>query len=210
MVSQPSDLPASQPIVDKKREARRQQILSAAKAVFADRGYHNASINAIIRRAGIARGTFYLYFESKQKVFDSVLVDALEELQRRITRIEVDAPAAPPGVQLRDNLVRIFDFLLTDKHFTQLLLAQGVAAEAEDAERIGSFFDQVIALINHSLTRGITLGLVRPCNTEIVAAALVGTVRGVVAQMLDRNTPLDRDEVIDELIAFAVRGVVKV
>ncbi len=210
MVRLPTDAPGTETRSDSKRQIRRAQILDAAKTVFAQRGYHNASINEIIRRAGIARGTFYLYFESKQKVFDSVLVDALQQLRRRITRIEVDQPAAAPGIQLRDNLVRIFDYLLTDKEFTQLLLAQGVAAEAEDAERIGSFFDQVIGLINHSLTRGITLGLVRPCNTEIVAAALVGTVRGVIAQMLASDDPPDQDTVIDELIAFAVCGVVKV
>ena len=49
------------------REDRRAQILQKAKEVFAERGYHNASISEIILRAGIARGTFYLYFRTKRR-----------------------------------------------------------------------------------------------------------------------------------------------
>lgn len=52
-------------VLDPQKRERRQQILDAAKHVFAEAGYHGASINAIIERAEIARGTFYLYFESK-------------------------------------------------------------------------------------------------------------------------------------------------
>jgi AcrR family transcriptional regulator len=54
---------------ERAKQERRRQILSAAKQVFADAGYHGASIHAIIERAQIARGTFYLYFESKAAVF---------------------------------------------------------------------------------------------------------------------------------------------
>ena len=66
---------------DKQKLERRRQILDAAKAVFAEAGYHGASINAIIERAQIARGTFYLYFESKAAVFDSILDQAMADLR---------------------------------------------------------------------------------------------------------------------------------
>ena len=81
---------------DRAKLERRRQILSAAKAVFAEAGYHGASIHAIIERAQIARGTFYLYFESKAAVFDSILDEAMTDLRARIHRIEVADKAAPP------------------------------------------------------------------------------------------------------------------
>ncbi|MEM9490681.1 MAG: helix-turn-helix domain-containing protein, partial [Myxococcota bacterium] len=62
---------------DDQRQQRRRQILSVAKRVFAENGYHSASISQIIARANIARGTFYLYFSSKQAVFDSILDEAV-------------------------------------------------------------------------------------------------------------------------------------
>ena len=66
---------------ERAKQERRRQILGAAKHVFADAGYHGASIHAIIERAQIARGTFYLYFESKAAVFDSILDQAMAELR---------------------------------------------------------------------------------------------------------------------------------
>src|SRR6185503_14752191 len=101
---------------DRAKAERRKQILEAAKLVFADAGYHGASINAIIERAQIARGTFYLYFESKSAVFDSILDQAMAELRARIQRIEVDDPAAPPPqVQLRQQLVSTVEYIVGDR-----------------------------------------------------------------------------------------------
>ncbi|MCX5743965.1 MAG: helix-turn-helix domain containing protein, partial [Proteobacteria bacterium] len=65
---------------ERAKQERRRKILGAAKYVFAEAGYHGASINMIIERAQIARGTFYLYFESKAAVFNSILDVAMADL----------------------------------------------------------------------------------------------------------------------------------
>src|SRR5690606_25495730 len=52
---------------ERRRAERREAILSAAKTVFRDKGYHQASVHDIIDEAQIARGTFYLYFSSKDR-----------------------------------------------------------------------------------------------------------------------------------------------
>ena len=69
-----------------RRKQRERAIIECAKEVFAERGFHNASINDIIQRANIARGTFYLYFGGKQAVFDKILDEALVELRARASR----------------------------------------------------------------------------------------------------------------------------
>jgi AcrR family transcriptional regulator len=58
----------------------RQRLLEAAEAVFADLGYHEASIVKITEAAGVAQGTFYLYFTGKREVFDELVRD----LNRRV------------------------------------------------------------------------------------------------------------------------------
>src|ERR1051325_7602418 len=60
--------------------ATRQRLLEAAEAVFAELGYHEASIVKITEAAGIAQGTFYLYFASKQEIFEELVRD----LNRRV------------------------------------------------------------------------------------------------------------------------------
>ena len=57
-----------------KRGARtRRRLLDAAEQVFAELGYHEASIVKITEAAGVAQGTFYLYFDSKQAIFDELV-----------------------------------------------------------------------------------------------------------------------------------------
>jgi len=64
----------------KRGEATRRRLLEAAEAVFAEQGYHEASIVKITERAGIGLGTFYLYFDSKQTIFEGLVID----LNRRV------------------------------------------------------------------------------------------------------------------------------
>ena len=71
------------------KKNRREEILSAAISAFSNKGYHDTSISDIIENAGIARGTFYLYFENKRQIFDSVLDNLIVELDHCIKKIEV-------------------------------------------------------------------------------------------------------------------------
>ena len=71
------------------REPRRTAVLTVARRIFADKGYHATSIDDIIETAGIARGTFYLYFESKRAIFDELLDELFTTLQSTVRRIEV-------------------------------------------------------------------------------------------------------------------------
>src|ERR1041385_4192821 len=111
---------------ERQKQERRRQIIAAAKSVFADSGYRGASINAIIERAQIARGTFYLYFESKAAVFDSILDQAMADLRAKLHRIEVGAPGAlPPQIQLRDQVIATLEYIVDDRPLATLLLSAG-------------------------------------------------------------------------------------
>jgi len=193
---------------EQQRQQRRAQIMQAAKEAFAALGYHNASINEIIRRAGIARGTFYLYFTGKQQVFDSILKEAVQQLRSRIRRIDIEQGAEPPQVQLRASLVRVVKYILGDPHFARLVVVNRVATDPEISDRAEEFFREVHEMIEHSLQHGIEMGMVRQCDTNLVAAALLGAVMGIVQHLVERAEPPEVDAIVDELIAFALRGVV--
>src|SRR5438067_9933141 len=67
------------------RETRRQQILEAAARVFARKGYRNTGVADIIEAAGVAsRGTFYLYFQSKEEIFLALVDGWFAEAARRM------------------------------------------------------------------------------------------------------------------------------
>ncbi len=195
---------------DRAKLERRRQILAAAKAVFADAGYHGASIHAIIERAQIARGTFYLYFASKAAVFDSILDQALADLRARIHRIEVDDPAAaPPQVQLREQVVATLTYIVQDRPLATLLLSAGNTPDVEAAERIEQFYGEMRDLLKRALESGLEIGLLRKCHPELVSAALLGLIRGVIEQLVRKGNELTIAEVVNEMLMVALRGVLK-
>ena len=86
---------------ERAKQERRRQIIAAAKTVFSDAGYHGASINSIIERAQIARGTFYLYFEDKRGIFEEIVDRVLARIGMTIQTVDPHDPnrtvASPLG-----------------------------------------------------------------------------------------------------------------
>ena len=72
---EPPVSPATGRPLTKRGQLTRRRLLEAAEQVFADLGYHEASIVKITEHAGVALGTFYLYFDSKQSIFEALVVD---------------------------------------------------------------------------------------------------------------------------------------
>ncbi len=61
-------------------DKRIRSILEAAAEVFAEKGYRQSSVSDMVQRAGIARGTFYLYFDSKREVFLKLIQSYFEDI----------------------------------------------------------------------------------------------------------------------------------
>lgn len=194
--------------LDPAKQERRRQILAAAKTVFAEAGYHGASIGAIIERAQIARGTFYLYFESKAAVFDSILDQAMRDLRARIRKIEVVDPAAPPPqVQLREQVVSAINYVVGDRPLAMLLLSAGHTPDVEAAERVDQFFAEIRDLLRRAVEGGTQIGLLRKCHPELVSAAMLGMIRGVIELIIHHPDPPPVDVVVSEMLMVALRGV---
>ena len=66
-------------------ERTRQKLLESAERIFAELGYHDASIVKITEAAGVGQGTFYLYFSGKKQVFDEVVLDLNSRVRHAMT-----------------------------------------------------------------------------------------------------------------------------
>ena len=76
------------------RRRRKAEILAAACRLFSIKGYHHSSVADILEAAGIARGTFYLYFTSKRAIFEELLEGMLGQIRGAVSRIQLDTPEA--------------------------------------------------------------------------------------------------------------------
>ncbi len=190
------------------RQARRAQVLRHAKRIFARKGYHRTNVADIIARAGIARGTFYLYFQNKKDLFEELLQQVLTELSTRILRIRVGGEEPNPVEQLRDNLRRVVEYVLDERELTDILLNHSTGFDRDLDQRILEFYDRIAALIERSLILGIEMNLVRKTDTRAISYCILGAIKEVVG-LLSRTPSINTTALVQEILDFGLRGVAR-
>jgi AcrR family transcriptional regulator len=193
------------------RATRRSELLAAARRRFAQRGYHRTSIDDIIAEAGIARGTFYLHFESKRAIFEELLAELLATLQGTLWRIDVTPGAAPPTTQLDTMVARVLEALVANREMTSLLLREAVGLDEDFDRKIGDFYGRIEALLVSALRTGQQMGLLRSFAPTLAARAVLGMVKETVQwAIVDPDPETTRTNVktlAHELITLTLQGI---
>lgn len=193
----------------KQRQDRREQVLACAQRVFSEKGYHNANIADIIAEAGVARGTFYLYFESKRAIFDELLDRLLAFIAGSVRRIDVSPEAPAPREQMLANVRSVLATLQTHRQLTRILFNTAIGIDADFDRKLGELYGRLREMIRGALTLGTEMGLVRPCDPNVVSLCVLGSVKEVVEHLLVRGDGrgLDRERVSREILEFNLKGL---
>lgn len=170
-------------VVDK--DERRKEILAAATRVFADRGYAATKVEDVALEAGVAKGTIYLYFGSR----DEMLRAAFEAFEDGLlAEVRAIAGAREPAlVRLRSLVHAVLASVEAQPELSRVVLDFWAAAVFEGTDK-GIDFGQVYAayrgLVGGLLEEAKREGTVRRDLPENAAAVVVGTVEGVVLQWI--------------------------
>lgn len=185
---------------------RRAQLLTAARVVFAARGYHNAGVAHIIIEAGVARGTFYNYFESKRAIFNEVLSGVMIDLVAGVQPIDVNAdiPRQARGI------VRAIVASALEPHVARLLFAEAVGVDEEGDAALRQFYATGLRRIETALGVGQGLGIIRGGDLRLAARCLLGMVKENVFMAALLGEPLDPDALVEELYAFMTAGLLQI
>ena len=191
----------------REREQRRAQILAVATEVFAEKGYHDARIDDIVVRAGIARGTFYLYFTDKRAIFEELVGGFLARLNDAIERIELADDAPRHMNELMANLRRVFALFAANPEMARILLSAAVGLDADFDRRLLAFYDEIHAMLTRALEQGEAAGLVRPGNARLRAYCITGLVKECLYQAVLRRADTDPDALVETLLDLVADGL---
>jgi len=145
----------------------RRRLLEAAERVFAERGYHDASIVKITEAAGVGQGTFYLYFASKKDVFDELVRD----LNRRVRRAMKEA-SSQGGTRLEAELLGFGAyFTFTAEHPALYRIVR--QAEFVSPEMLHYHYEKLAEGYVEGLRESMANGDVGPIDPEVSAWALM-------------------------------------
>lgn len=190
------------------REERRAQILGSALQVFATQGYHATSVSDLVEAAGVARGTFYLYFDSKQAIFLELLDALLEAFRGTVQGIDVTQGSAVMVPQLEDTLVRILAAARASRAVATILFREAVGLDAEVDARIEAFEQALHGYIRASLDNGVRLGWLRAHDADVAATCIYGSMRQVISRyVIGEGEAFQPEHVAREVVAHHVRGL---
>jgi AcrR family transcriptional regulator len=185
----------------------RERLLAAAQELIEEGGYGAASVAAIADRAGVAAGTLYRHFDSKQELFVEVFrsVCAREERAMRAAAAAVESGGA--AEQLERVLGTFAERALRNPRLAWALLAEPVDPLV-DAERL-AYRERYAAIVAEGLRAGIDAGELPAQNVELTAAALVG---GCGEALVGPLSPLagsrpSSEELVATLRTFVRRAV---
>lgn len=190
---------------------RRQQILKAAREVFAKRGYHQTTIDDIVGEAGVARGTFYLYFEDKRAVFSELIDRFSAQIGMAILRIVTDDPARPVATQVRENIRAIIGACLAERSMTKILFTDALGIDSAFDRKLLTFYDTVVQLLTESLRDGQALDIVGDGEPRVLAYLTIGALKELLYQAVTLGLAEESAEVLtQQMFAFLSQGYLRV
>jgi AcrR family transcriptional regulator len=180
-------------------EGRREAIMQAGLAVFAEQGFAATKLDDVAVKAGVAKGTIYLYFRDKQDLFEQIVRDAVLPVIARLESI-AQAPDLPADVIFK----ALFDLFRTEvletrrKHVLRLILTDGprfpALAEFYHCEVVSRGLKHIGELLRRSSAKGevSTAGVVK--FPQLVFAPLLMAV--MWDALFARIDPLDVEELL--------------
>jgi AcrR family transcriptional regulator len=160
-------------------EVRREQILDSAAQVLAAKGLAAMTVADVVAGAGVAKGTFYLYFSAKEELVAALQARYTESL---ITR--ADAVLTGPGThaQRLDELVAaVLDFHAAQTHLHHALFRDAGLRDDQSMRRLES-------LLATFISDGVAAGAFRTAAPEFAAAFVTHGLHGVLPPFLHQRT----------------------
>ena len=184
----------------------REKILASALKEFGKVGYHDASIVRITEGAGVAMGTFYLYFDGKLAVFNELVEDLNRRLRHRMTQAIVGAPDRLAAE--RAGFRAFFEFTTEVPQLYRIIRQ----AEFVSPEAMHLHYGRIVEGYQRALAAASDAGEIAPLDPEVTAWALMGIgeiigMRWILWQEGEDGAPAIPDDVLDNTLDFITRAL---
>lgn len=167
----------SKPKFRRRAEARPDEVLDAALALFIERGYESTRVDDIAKRAGISKGAVYLYFQSKQAVLEGLIQRAVTPIASSVLGLTSGFSGDPRPLVAK--VMRVVGQRLADP--AVFAIPKVVMREAIVVPEIADMYreavlDRVMPTMIKLIRQGIDDGYLRPVDPELTVRSIVGPV----------------------------------
>ncbi|RJF92296.1 TetR/AcrR family transcriptional regulator [Noviherbaspirillum saxi] len=197
----------------RRKNARRQELLAAALELFEEKGYASTRLEDVVKRAGVSKGTFYLYFVNKEELFTMVVRENLAEA------IEYTRDDIPEFSGHSADLLRCFISGWWQRVSAPRVssIARLIVAEAGSFPELAAFYNEEVLersvkLVSNIVARGIAQGHFTSIGPASAAQALLSPILMLMickSSLYPYNDrAFDPESFIDSFIALILSGLV--
>ena len=178
------------------------KLLDAGVEIFAQRGFHAARVDDIVKLAKTSHGTFYLYFSNKEELFRALAQEVAGEMISLADSLPPIDPGPEGRAELRAWLARFVEMY---EHYGPVIRAW---TEAEiGGSEFGRLGTDVLTEFSRVLTGRIRRSSSSDINPQIAALAVVAMIERFNYYVLSRQVDVSRDEMLDTLATVTHAGL---
>ena len=195
-------------VSDEDKSQRRDEIMAAAKEVFARKGFHATTIADIAKHAGLAYGSIYWYFDSKDELFHALMAVEESALRAHIAAaLGALAEHALGEAPFRAAVRATFEFFEADKATVKLLFRDAYALGDRFEKHLGGIYERFIDDVETFVVASQQCGEVVAAPPRMVAYTLAALVGQLAHRRLSTDDEVTAAQVADFVVSLVLDGL---
>jgi AcrR family transcriptional regulator len=188
--------------ISKNPEERKAEIMNIAEELFSEKGFRNVAVSDIVKKVGVAQGTFYYYFESKEDLLNQTLERKLDVIMHNVSLM-----AEKPELNSQQKLQNILKMALLSGLGKQNMTGHMDNNQDNEIHRrleeksYNKLYPVLLALIEQGIKEGcFTLDSYKEA-TQILLLGIQGYMHAVYPHLKNRETVNEKMKAIEEVIS---------
>ncbi len=194
---------------EREKEARRRTILTTAEMLFSQKGFHHVKMDEIAEKAGFSKGTLYLYFENKEMLFISIIIEKSKQLTEQLKRvIECHQEFE---ICLRNFIESTLRFFIQNRPYFKLLHSEKMSMTLEEHYKLHDYAKQSMdcfyQLITHIVTTGNESHYFKNFNKDVIAKSLRGLINSFLFDIICNEEKINIETTAYNIMDVFLYGV---
>ena len=183
----------------------KRKIFEAAMKLFAEKGYDATSVEEITATVGVAKGTLYYHFSSKEEIYTFLIEEGMKLLHNSI-EIKTEN-LTDPILKLKAVMKIQLKVIMKYNEFITILLSQIWGSEQRH-QQSRKYIDEYIEVIKEIIDDGIKMGKLKKCDSGLMASSIFGAICAVKIYEFRMNQSIDVDKVTSDIVEFMLNGMI--
>lgn len=184
----------------------KRKIFETAMKLFAEKGYEATSVEEITATVGVAKGTLYYHFSSKEEIYNFLIEEGMKLLHNSI-EIKTEN-LTDPIAKLKAVITIQLKVIMKYDEFITILLSQIWGTEPRH-QHFRKYIYEYIDVIQKIIEEGIEKGVIRNCDSHLMASSVFGAICSAKIYKLEKEQDMDITQVVNSILEYMLKGMHK-